>query len=107
MLLTWWRKLWRPTPPTPREWTLRVDDTVLATLREPRLDDMFWVSVEIVPATTPADPRLSDDAFWLSDTWTLVDALTGRVATRAVASSAGLRREDHRVVLRGLDTTCQ
>ena len=86
-----------------RAWELRVGDAALATLRHPRLDDMFWISLEIVPLTTPPDPRLDDDDFWWGDAWTLVEHGTGRVARCAIASASGLRRAQQRVVIRGLD----
>jgi hypothetical protein len=71
-------------------------------LRDPRLDDMFWTSFEIVASTSPPDPRLREEAFWLGDGWTLIDATTGREASLAIASSTGLRDDGRRIVLRGL-----
>ena len=98
-----WLRRWRRGPPdTPRDWRLRVDGVELAALRDPRPDEMFWTSFEVVASTAPPDPRLRDEAFWLGNDWTLVDAGTGRVAALAIASSAGLRDERRRVVLRGL-----
>lgn len=83
-------------------WSLVVDGLELAILQHPAYADMFWTSYEIVPSTPAPDPRLADDAFWWSDRWRLFDIASGRVATRAVASSAGLQRSTNRVVLRGL-----
>ena len=86
----------------PSDWRTVVDGVELATLHKPQFHEMFWTSFEIVASTTPADPRLREDAFWLSDAWRLVDAATGRTASMAFASSAGLREGGRRVVLRGL-----
>lgn len=86
----------------PASWRVLVDGTELATLRDPRFAEMFWTSFEIVAATSPADPRLHEDAFWLSDAWRLMDATTGRAASMAFASSAGLGDGGRRIVLRGL-----
>lgn len=77
--------------------------TELATLRDPQTDDMFWTSFEVVPSTSPADARLTDDGFWLDGDWQLVDIASGRPSPLAIASAAGLRGDRRRVVLRGLD----
>jgi hypothetical protein len=103
MTASWWRKLTGRAPVPEREWELRVDDVALAALRHPRLDDMFWVSLEIVPLTSPADPRLDDDEFWLDGGWTLLELGTGQVAKLAIASASGLQRREKRVLIRGLD----
>ncbi len=106
MITGWWdklRKLISREPVPEREWELRVDGVPLAALRHPRLDDMFWVSLEIFPLTTPADPRLSDEDFWLDRSWSVVELSTGRAAQYAISSASGLLRAENRVLIRGLD----
>ncbi len=97
-----WLRWFTRAPAGPQAWRLLVDGAEFATLRDPRLDDTFWTSFEIVASTAPPDPRLRDDAFWLGEGWKIVDAATGRAASLAIASSAGLRDGGRRVVLRGL-----
>jgi hypothetical protein len=101
MRLAWLRSSQRASP-APRRWRLLVDGKELAALRDPQFDDMFWTSFEIVASTSPPDPRLREDAFWMGERWKLIDAATGSEASLAVASSAGLRDDGRRVVLRGL-----
>ena len=104
MTLRWpWSRARALARDAARAWELRVDDVPIAALRHPRLDDMFWVSLEIVPLTTPADPRLADEDFWLDRGWSVVELGTGRVARYAIASASGPRRAENRVVIRGLD----
>ena len=97
-----WLRWFRRAPARPQDWRLIVDGAELAALREPQFDDMFWTSFEVVASTAPADPRLREDAFWQGEGWTVIDSATGREASLAVASSAGLREDGRRVVLRGL-----
>ena len=82
-------------------WRLVVDGTELASLRDPRVADTSWTSFAIVASTTPPDPRLRDDAFWLHADWKLVDARSGREAPNAIASASGLRDGGRRITLRG------
>ena len=82
-----------------------VNGVELAALRDPQFAEMFWTSLEIVPSTDPADPRLADDEFWWRCQWQLIDASTDREAPLAVASAAGLQGVANRVTMRGLHTT--
>lgn len=77
-------------PASPRTWRLVVDDVTLATLREPRLSDMFWVSLRIEAQGAAVDPRLGDPEFWLGGSWQLVDAETGAPEPHVLAATGPL-----------------
>lgn len=87
-------------PVLPRAWRLVVYDVTLATLREPRLSDMFWVSLRIEAQGVALDPRLRDPEFWLGDSWRLVDAETG-VPEPHVLAATGPLDAGGRIRLRG------
>ncbi len=96
-----WLRWFRRSKSQAQDWRLVVDGHELAALRDPQFAEMFWTSFEVAASTTPPDPRLRDEAFWQGDAWTLVDAMTGRAAPLAIASSAGLGDDGRRVTLRG------
>lgn len=84
------------------EWLVVASGRVMARLRAPEPEDMFWFLFEIVPASEPADPRLIDEGFWGGDGWRVVDAASGRQIDPVIASIHALDRERRRVRLRGV-----
>lgn len=78
------------------------DGRLLARLRAPEPEDMFWFSFQIVPASEPADSRLMDEDFWGGDGWRVHGATSGREIGPVVASIQGLDHERGRIRLRGV-----
>jgi len=97
-----WLRWFRRAPATPPDWRLLFAGAELAALRDPQFAEMFWTSFEIVTSTSPPDSRLRSHEFWMCAHRKVIDARTGREASLAVASSAGLGDDGRRVVLRGL-----
>lgn len=102
MFASWLRRHFTKVTAASNEWYVISNGVRLALLRSPRTEDMFWVSLEIVPLSTPADPCLYSDDFWLSGAWELIDAKTNQKAPYVIASSAGMDKPNNRVLLRGL-----
>jgi hypothetical protein len=102
--MNWWRKLLgrASSQGDETEWHVVCGGRLLARLRSPEPEDMFWFSFEIVPESEPADPRLMDEAFWGGEGWRIVAAASGREIDPVVASIQGLDRERRRVRLRGV-----
>ncbi len=92
---------WQEAAP---EWRVLVDDKHIAVLCAPFFTELAWVSLEIVPLEEPADPRLFDDAFWLGNSWRLVDSQTGLAEPFAAVSGSGLDAARRRVSIWGLRT---
>jgi hypothetical protein len=84
------------------EWLVVAGSQVVARLRAPEPEDMFWTSFEIVPEGAPADPRLMDDGFWGGEGWRIVEVATQHQVDPVIASIKGLDRERGRVRLRGV-----
>lgn len=102
--MSWSRKMMGRASPEgdETEWHLVSGGRLLARLRAPEPEDMFWFSFEIVPASEPSDPRLMDDGFWGGEDWRIVGAASGRELDPVVASIQGLDRVRRRVRLRGV-----
>lgn len=83
-------------------WLVVADSRVIARLRAPEQEDLFWFSFEIVPASQPADPRLLDDGFWGGESWRIVDPVSGCDIDPVIAAIQGMDRDRQRVRLRGV-----
>lgn len=101
----WWQRLLgrqSPAPDEETEWHVMASGQLLARLRAPEPEDMFWFSFQIVPASEPADPRLVDERFWAGDGWCVLGAASGREIGPVIASIQGLDHQRQRVRLRGV-----
>jgi hypothetical protein len=104
-VMGWWQR-WRarqsPAVGDETEWHVVAGGQLLARLREPAPEDMFWFSFQIVPASEPADPRLMDESFWGGEGWRVLGAASGREIGPVIASIQGPDHERRRVRLRGV-----
>lgn len=103
-MLSWFRRYFSSNKKqkSQSEWFVVSDNVKLALLHNPVPEDMFWLSLEIAPLTTPADPRLSDDGFWLHGVWEIIDVQTNKPVPNVIVSSAGLNHHSGRILLRGI-----
>jgi hypothetical protein len=84
------------------EYYIVYDVVRIALLRKPILEDMFWVSFEIVPLTESYDSLIYDDDFWIYGRWGIFEAITNRPIPNVIASSIGIDRQKGRITLRGI-----
>jgi hypothetical protein len=82
-------------------WFVEQDGHQLATLTEPRFEDMFWYSYKVTPLTE--DETVFTKEFWNQDGLVFRNMVLDKVAPNAFpAMSASPSKENPRVRMRGL-----